>query len=73
MLLDCLPMYVVKIVVCHAFLRSRLFVFLTYFVFRSLLNGECFFNSASLSLVGDSLLVHKLRVMAAVKLNLNAT
>ena len=31
------------------------------------------FNSASLSLVGDHSLVHKLRVMAAVELHLNAT
>ena len=31
------------------------------------------FNSASLPLVGDNSLVHKLRVMAAVKLHLNAT
>ena len=30
-------------------------------------------NSASLSLVGDNSLVHKLRVMAAVELHLNAT
>ena len=39
----------------------------------SMANGNCLFNSASLSLVGNNSLVHKLRVMAAVELHLNAT
>ena len=42
-------------------------------LFRSMPNGNCLFNSASLSLVGDKSLVHKLRVMGAVKVHLNAT
>ena len=36
-------------------------------------NGNYLFNSASLSLIGENSLVHKLRVMTAVELNLNAT
>ena len=36
-------------------------------------NGNYLFNSASLSRVGDNSLAHKLRVMTAVKLHLNAT
>ena len=36
-------------------------------------NGNYLFNSASLSLVGDNYLAHKLRVMAAVELHLNVT
>ena len=42
-------------------------------LFRSMPNGNYLFNSASLSLVGDNYLAHKLRVMAAVELHLNAT
>ena len=42
-------------------------------LFRSMPNGNCLFNSASLSLVGDTSLAHKLRVMAAVEVHLNAT
>ena len=42
-------------------------------LFRSMPNGNCLFNSASLSLVGDKSLAHKFRVMAAVRLHLNAT
>ena len=34
---------------------------------------HCLFSSASLSLVGDNLLVHELRVMATVELHLNET
>ena len=45
------------------------------FVYISVLNGNCllFNNSGSFSLLGDNSLAHKLRVMAAVKLHLNAT
>ena len=63
-------MYVVKNV-CQAFLPS--FVLTDNVLFRSMLNGDCQFSSASLSLVGDNSLVHELRVLAAVKLHLNAT
>ena len=43
-------------------------------LFRSMPNENCLLsNSASLSLVGDNSLAHKLTVMAAVKLHLNAT
>ena len=35
-------------------------------------NGNYLFNSASLSLVGDNSLVHKLRLIAAVEIYLNA-
>ena len=38
-----------------------------------MLNENYLFNSASLSSRGDTSLVHKLRVMAAVELHLNAT
>ena len=59
-------MKVMKIV-CHAFLHSC-------FQCMSILpNGKCLFRFATFSLVGDSSLVHKLRVMAAVVLHLNAT
>ena len=36
-------------------------------------NGNCLFSSASLSMVGDNPLVHKLRVMTAVEQHVNAT
>ena len=42
-------------------------------LFRSTANGNCLFGSVSLSLVGNNLLVHELRVMASVELHLNAT
>ena len=42
-------------------------------LFRSMSNGNFLFSSASLSLVRDYSLVHKLRVMAAVALHVNAT
>ena len=42
-------------------------------LFRSMPNGHYLFNSASLSLVGDNSLAHKLRVIATVELHLNAT
>ena len=42
-------------------------------LFRSMLNGNCLFSSASLSLVGDNSLVHELRMIAAVELHLYAT
>ena len=35
-------------------------------------NGNYLFNSASLSLAGDNSLAHKLRVVPAVELHLNA-
>ena len=41
-------------------------------LFGSMPNGNCLFNWASLTLVGDYSLSHKLRVMAAVALHLNA-
>ena len=41
--------------------------------FSSMPNGNYLLSSASLSLVGDSSLVHELRVMAAVELSVNAT
>ena len=42
-------------------------------LFRSVPNGNCLFSSASLSLEEDnSLVMHRLRVLAAVKLHLNA-
>ena len=41
-------------------------------LFRSIPNGNYLFNEASLQLVGDNSL-DRLRVMAAVKLHLNAT
>ena len=42
-------------------------------MFRSMPKAKLFNNSASLSLVGGNSLAHKLRVMAALKLHLNAT
>ena len=42
-------------------------------LFRSIPNGNWLFSSASLSLIGDNSLVHELRVMASVKLHVNAT
>ena len=43
-------------------------------LFISMPNGNCLLNNlASLSLVGDNSLVHKHRVMAAVKPHLNAS
>ena len=42
-------------------------------LFRSMQKAKLFKNPASLSLVGGNSLAHKLRVMAAVKLHLNAT
>ena len=42
-------------------------------LFRLMPNGNCLFSSASLSLLGNNSLVHKVRVMAAVDLHLNAT
>ena len=42
-------------------------------LFRSITNRNFQFSSASLSLLGDNLLVHEHRVMAAVELHVNAT
>ena len=42
-------------------------------LFRSMLDGNCQFNSASLSLVEDNSPVQELRVMVAVELHVNAT
>ena len=47
---------------------------LAIFCFRSMINGNCWFSSASLSLVGKKSLVPELRVMGvAVELHVNAT
>ena len=73
MSLDTLLMYwYVKMYVRLLCLRSY---YWKYFVqINAKANGNFLFNnSVSLSLVGGSSLAHKLRVMAAVKLHLNAT
>ena len=57
---------------CQASLSSFL-LYTGNILFRSMSNGNYLFNSASLSLIGENSLVHKLRVMTAVELNLNAT
>ena len=51
------------------------FVLTSIILFRAMSNGNCLLSSASLSLVGDNLLMHELnlRVIAAVELYLNAT
>ena len=41
-------------------------------LFRPMPNGNYLFNSASLSLVGYNSLAHRLKVMAAIELHLNA-
>ena len=40
-------------------------------LFRSMPNGNYLFNSASLSLVSDNSLAHKLRLITSVELHLN--
>ena len=61
--LERLLMYIVNIV-CQVSLPLFLTkVSLAIFCFRSMINGNCWFSSASLSLVGKKSLVPELRVM----------
>ena len=72
--LERLLMYIVNILFQVSLPLFLTKVRLAIFCFRSMINGNCWFSSASLSLVGKKSLVPELRVMGvAVELHVNAT
>ena len=75
-----LPDYAFGSYVCYENCMSDLFTFFVLnlsksgnILFRLMPNGNCLFNSASLSLLGDNSLVRELIVRAVVGQHLNAT
>ena len=75
-----LPDYAFGSYVCCENCMSDLFTFFVLnlsksgnILFRLMPNGNCLFNSASLSLLGDNSLVRELMVRAVVEQHVNAT